>query len=426
MKLHTTYWIAVIILWISSLGALVYDNRYWILYPHQFLSYQAYPHAHLYALGGGIFIGSDVSVVDDTMITQSLDSEGNNENADLFSIFGQYDQVVINNALQKAGRTSASLLPPQFDQLNSIPWSTPGKTSLRGCVLAVEGYIHEYCGFGASWFVGKMHANEASILCNSQRYASGDINALHMANMEMRTALETVPSCYEAAVFGDIDLYTRGRITVDYWCKMHHLDIGLRVGGLLPSGIGTLWYNPASLPVGGNGHWGLYVQSDGNFLLNDLLSAGYALQVIHRFSRTSIQRMPVLTEPTNFGALVAPARISPGITVVFNPYVQVGGLRGGLGCVGAYYLVHHAPDRWCVSDLIAEQFDPNLALLRERSAWGRDHFSVTLFYDFGYERACSYSAPIVSLTIDIPWSGGPVTRMVNKSHALSLRIETRI
>ncbi len=396
----------------SALRCMIYDNRFWPLYPERFLSYQAHPCSGWYAGARGIFLGADEAYLKDE-----------EEATTLFAPYGTYDEVIIDRALQRAGITTGSLLSPTEQQLSSVIWSVPGKMSLRGCAIETEVYLFEAMSIGGSCFVGNMlsHAN-ATLLPESAYGGPGDRISLIDANTRMLALLGLTDPCFSSVVFGDIDLYCKGRVTADYWYTIHHLDVSGRFGLYIPSGTRRQLYSPVSFPVGGDGRLGVYGQLDGMFRLKELLTVGFSLQLSKRLARTLMERVPLLTEPTNYGALVVPVRTDPGMTIAFNPYIQVGGIRGGLGLFGGYYLVYHAQDRVTVSSEVWNTYHPNLTLVEERSVWGSDHFSAAVWYDFGYESDSSWSKPLISLTLDIPWKGA-VTQLVPKSHAISLRIE---
>lgn len=404
----------------SATHAMIFDNRFWPLFPKKFLSTQVMPHATFYWSLDGVLLGADSSYVSD-----ENDPVGSDEAIEFSEIFGPYNQQEINQALQLSGRTDESLLPPGFANVR-IPWTIPGKISLRGLALEYEVFPHRNFGIGGSIFAGHMHAETNSYILNQNGALSeNEISELRHSNAAMRDALGVRPGITHKAVFGDMDLYLHGRFRRYFWHRIHRLEVGLRLGALFPTGTKGSINNPVGLPVGGDGHYGIYGQFDTELLLRDLLTAGFSLQVIKRLSRTALHRMPIQTEPTNYGALVGVARVDPGVTIAFYPYFQVGGLRDGLGLTAGYYLIHHFHDSWSVPTCTPAERRPNLNLLARRSKWGSDHFSVGAFYDFGFEKECRWYTPIISITVDIPWHG-PVTDMTTKSHGISLRIESRI
>jgi len=408
-------WLLVGCLTMNMLHGMVYDNRFWPLYPEPYMSRQAYYDTRWFLTMRGMFLGSD------GCFTQ-VDSE-----RELYQVFGDYDELVLDNALQKVGTMQSSLLRPDLRSLEKIPWNVPGKVSLRGAALETEFFILDWLSCGGSLFIGEEQAHRHGFLARNETLTipQADREELIRADYLMHQALQLQPASYHGVLFGDIDLHIGAHLKASYWFKIHQLDCEFRFGVYAPSSQRGLLQNPAALPIGGNGHTGLYGQWNVYALLNEDISCGWALQVCKRLSKTSLQRMPALTEPTNYGAILAPARVNPGVNIAFNPYVQMGGLREGFGLAIGYFLVHHAQDTWSVDQAICEQFQPNISLLQERSLWGSDHFSVTAFYDFGYEKEDGYYRPLVSLIVDIPWKG-PVTFQTLKSHAISLRLEMRL
>jgi hypothetical protein len=401
----------------SSVHAMVYDNRFWPLYREPFFSLKSgYFEYGLRA----VFMGSG------HQFTQSVEESltESTESLPLFRIYGKYDQVVLDRALQEAGITTQSVLRSDMRSIDAINWLQHGKIGLKGGVIELFLPFGCYGGLGASFLIGKVNSHLELQQACSIRLSPGDEQELILANKKIHTLLGLKPPCYSGLVFGDVDLYLRANMIRDYWHKFHHVDMGFNLGVMIPSAQAGHVNNPAFVPVGGEKHWGIYGAFEGTFVLKEDLAVGLLLRVNKRFPRTSIQRMPFLTEPTNFGVLVGPLRVNPGVTVIFEPRFQVNCLRDGLGFNIAYILVYHFEDSF--QDKRCDQTVPaNLALLKTRSSWGTDYVSATALYDFGYDREDESCAPIISLTVDIPFSGA-VAKRASKTHSISLRIESRI
>jgi hypothetical protein len=400
---------------INTVRAMVYDNRFWPLYPEPYMSRQAYYNTTWFLSVRGIFVGAD------SAYTQ-LESE-----RDLYGVFGDYDELTIDSALQKIGVITTSLIRPDLRSFDKLPWIAPGKVSLRGAALETEVFMLDWLSCGGSLFIGEEQAHRNAILIGPEmtKLPQADREELIQVDHQLHSLLQLQPPSYHGVLFGDIDLHLGGHLKASYWYKIQQLDCEFRFGVYTPSSERGFLQNPVALPIGGSGHTGLYGQWNLYALLNEDIACGWSLQVCKRLPKTSWQRMPALAEPTNYGAIIAPACVNPGVTVAFNPYVQMGGLREGFGLAIGYFLVHHAQDVWSINQTICEQFQPNIKLLEERSRWGADHFSVTAFYDFGYEKEDGYYRPLISLIVDIPWKG-PVTLQTLKSHAISLRCEMRL
>lgn len=394
-----------------NLSAAYYDNQFWPLYPKKFFTWQQHPTASGYMGVRGLFLGADNSFITD------------DDEQDLFGIFGNYNELILNQALLNTGAITNSLIPPQYLTLPDIPWSSAGKMSLRGIMFEYEFDPWWFLSFGGSIFLGHSQIHRLSTLQGIERLHlhPGDVRALQEANVAIQDTLGLCPPCFTQWAFGDLNFFIKGHYVADYFFKLQHLDTSLACGVLIPTAPKRKINNPVSLPIGGDGHWGLYGQWDLDAILKEDLSAGFSLWFCKRLSKTSVQRMPVLTEPTNYGALILPAQVNPGLTIAFFPYVQISGLRGGFGAAIGYYMVRHFSDRWCIDGLSTTK--PNLGLLHERSKWGRDDFMVSLFYDLGYDCDAVWYRPLISVSVDIPWDG-PVTLRVPKTHGISLRIES--
>jgi len=396
--------------------AMTYDSPFWPLFRQPFFSFQEATFD--YGLRAVFMSANKMSA---QSIEESLMS---GDDQALYRIFGAYDQAVLDRALREAGITQESVLRSDMRSLGELPWQSTGKITLNGGVI--ETFLRLSCniGLGASLLLAKVNAHLELDPGFSRALAPGDAQELLLANKKMHDILMLTTPCYSGFTAGDVDVYLRLHAVRDYWHRIHHLDVGLNVGVLIPTAKQAPINNPAAISVGGNKHWGMYGEFEGRFILKDDLAIGLLFRITKRFARTSQQRMPFLTEPTNYGVLVGNARVNPGLTLVFEPRFEMTGLRDGLGVNVAYVLTHHFKDSW--SDLRAVKTVPaNLNLVEERSSWGSDYISVTALYDFGYDRENATVAPIFSLTVDIPFKGA-VTKRVIKTTAISLRIESRL
>ncbi len=165
---------------------------------------------------------------------------------------------------------------------------------------------------------------------------------------------------------GDFLMYVRCGREWEYIYKFRHIQAAVRLGAMLPSGVCADVNSPASVPFGGNGHYGIFGAADGELELKEDWKLGALVWVGKRFARTCLHRMPVGKEPAIFGPIVGPARVSPGVYFVFSPYASFENLRDGLGMRVRYTLVLHDEDSWC--DARADQTVPvNLATIEKLS-----------------------------------------------------------
>lgn len=399
-----------------SLHAMVYDNRFWPLYPQPFFSNQNVVWDYA---GRAVFWGSD-----DAFGSSLGDDLHEDDETPLFQLYGRYDQVKIDAALRKAGIITTSLLRSDMRRVDKIPWNTFGKINAKGAVF--ESFLHlgSYFGIGGSYVFGKVNSHlqlersrrESSL---SSSLSPGDEQELVLLNQKIDELLHLTAPSYSRFSSGDLDLYARFHVVRDYCHKFRRIDAGVNLGFLIPTASEIPLNNPAALSLGGPKHFGMYGAFDGTFILKEDLTFGLLLRLSQRFSKVACHRMPIADEPINYGAVVGLARVTPGLTIIFSPRIQLDGLRDGLGVNVAYQLVYHKEDEW-------EPFiKANYRAIERRSSWGSDYMSVSAFYDFGYDKDCAKNAPILSMTVDVPFEG-LVTKRVSKTFGVSLRIESRL
>jgi len=210
----------------------------------------------------------------------------------------------------------------------------------------------------------------------------------------------------------------------DYAWKCRTIKAGLTLGGLMPSGKNRNINSPASVPFGGNGHWGFYLAGDAEFELKEDMKFGLTLRVNKRFRRTLNQRLSVAEEHTLYGALVAPVSVNPGATVIFSPYIALENVREGLGMRLGIHLRHHGEDGFRDLRPAEQRHDllVHTCLLQKPSHWKSDYASVNIFYDFGKMAVERGYKPIVTFTWDIPFLTFISSNIV-KTHRISLGVE---
>lgn len=406
----------------GNINTMVFDNRYVPLILQPFFANKD----AVWDCGvRGIFFGSQKTLNPDI-------SSFSGDEIPLFDINGAYDEIVLDQALQKAKVINQSLLRPDLLAFNSIPWRQNGKLSFQGLVFETFVHLTSYLGIGGSIIGGKMDAHLELELGNVT-LAPGDLQEVINVNTQIHQLLGLRPPCYDHGEFGNIDLYLRLHAVREYWHKLHRIDIGANFGFLIPTGQTHTIYNPAFIPLA-SPYFGIYGAFDATCVLREDLTIGFLLRANKRFARTLITRMPVAGldnarhEPLNYGVLVGPARITPGWTLIFSPRLEITGLRDGLGFNIAYVLTKHWRDTICdarSSEAIAASAAANTGVMETLSSWGSDYVSVAALYDFGYDKHNAHFAPIVSLIVDIPFKG-LVAKRVMKTHGISLRIESRI
>jgi hypothetical protein len=347
------------------------------------------------------------------------------QNTGLFDIFGCYDSNELDQALQAAGRTTSSLFRSDFQTfLGPIRWNIAGRFDAFGAAFNFYWAFHDNVALGIDG--GVIHVNSRMNMIRNRELlrgvllGPGDEKEIFLTNELIKTYLKTEPGMWTTTALTDFELYVRFFHTGDYRHRLKRYDIGAQLGVYLPAAPERNIFNPASIPIGGDRHWGMYGELNAYCILKEDVEAGAQFRVGKRFSRTSLQRMPVLNEPTNFGAIIAPANVDPGITIGFVPWVTLEGIRDKLGFRFSYAIIFHDNDRWSVpSDLVPQ---PNIDLLCQRSRWMREYVMLGLFYDFAPDSECHDYYPTLSLTWDMPVNG-LVTQNVFKTQGVSLILE---
>ena len=250
----------------------------------------------------------------------------------------------------------------------------------------------------------------------------GDQAYLFTVKQEMNQLLGLSPALYNHTGMGDTDLYFRVGSCWDYVLKCRSIHAAFKVGVLVPTATATPLTNPAAIPLGGEKHWGMYLGIENEVELKADLFLGWMFRASKRFKKTRCAHMPVLDEPSLYGAVTGPLQVDPGWTFVFNPYVTFEGLREGFGAKAQYTLVSHLRDQFC--DLRSPEdrakVPTKLGPVHERSSWGSEYVTIGAFYDFGKTCGCVY--PKISAYWDIPvnWL---VSKRASKTNSVSLMFE---
>lgn len=348
-----------------------------------------------------------------------------NEN-ELFEVFGRYDQTEIDKALQLSGRTSSSLFRSDWQgYLGPLHWLMKGHFDVYGLGFHYRYDIHQYFSMGI--IAAAMHANSRMetikdrFSMNQFIADPGNFRELFLLKNEMNELLDLCPGLWQKNAVADIDIYIRPAFTREYFLKCRRFDTGCRIGVLAPAAPERNINNPASVPLGGDRHWGMYVSLEGDFDVHEDIQMGFSLQFIKRFARTACHRMPAACEPDNYGAIIGIARVHPGLTIGFNPYVAFKEVREGLGFLLAYNLTAHSADNWHVLGA-ARKLHPNIPLVEKRSEWRSEHATIGAFYDCAYTSEVRQYEPVVSFTWDIPvdWL---LAKRAFRTHGISFIVE---
>lgn len=403
---------------INNCYSMIFDNRFFPLYQKPFFKFRSI---------SSCFESPSALVVQPIATTATCSTDDFGDKAPISAFEGKFDEAIEAKALKVAGIITDNdpLFRSDIIGIASIPWRFTGKLESLGVALLYEQAItkHFAVGFSAIFLRVESHREfkrEKKDVINGD-VRPGDERELINLRAKMTHLLGLTPPQFSQVGFGDLDLYLRFGNIWEYRARMKQIIAGLRLGMYAPTGLRRELDNPASVPFGGNGFWGAYLQLENEFELKEDLRVGFQFRLIKRFSRDFVNRFSVCSEPEIFGAGCGPMKITPGLTYVFNPYVSIEGLREGLGLRVLYTLVKHERDVFC--DL-RDKTKP-IALLNsteKRSSWGMEHVTVSAFYDFGKAREDRKLLPVVSLAWDIPISFLVAKRSV-RSNGISVLIE---
>ncbi len=336
-------------------------------------------------------------------------------------IFGPFNQGVLSRAAEKIGCPNP--LRSDWQGLDAeISWLLSGKRQMQGITFAWNQGITDWLSFNVTWLFMRVISHHDYVLGKTNLILGpGDRLELDEDRRKLLTELGLIEGVTKQSGFGDIDWNLRAGYYWDHELKMRSITAGVSVGALIPTGVTREEGHPSSIPFGGDGHWGVYGALDGLFEIKEDMYLGLYFRVNKRFAHTRNRRMPVSTEPQIFGAICGPAKVDPGVTIIFSPYAILEHLRQGFG-LGIYYtLTSHQQDKWC--DERADQIVPtNLNLAEQTSKWGSDYVTVNVFYDFSNDWLGQPCAPIFSIRWDIP-ADFFITHRVNRTHKVSLGFE---
>jgi hypothetical protein len=402
----------------TALNGFVYDNRYLPVYPTPFWFHDQtkpiFSCTAFYAQTSEAYSNQD---------DQNNSAIHDGETTGLFNISGHYDQRILDNALAVSGRTTAPIIPPDLPVFGPIPWGLPGNAQWGGVGIFFNiPLIHNFL-FGANTFVAHESSGIQQWLMyhapnNQPALSTGDRQELIILNNSIHVLDQAGPSISSKTGMGDIDCYLKYMSNNPYSYKCRVVDAAITVGTLIPTAARRNIYNPSAFDFGGNGHWGMYGALSIDAELKEDLRTGILVRLSKRFPRIDCVRVPALTEPTIYGAIIGSARVDPGVTFIGRAYVQLGAIRNGFGLGCGYTIVYHDEDS--IHDARTSQTVPmNRELAEHRSSWCAETIGVGAWYDYGYYHDMKEHAPAILLSVDIPVNLLGAQR-VNKVYRVSL------
>jgi len=370
---------------VGSAHGMVFDNRYMPLLLKPFYRHTDAPfHQEFQAF----FINADRAFSDGFPLS-------------IPDIEGIYDQRVLAQGLTNVGFSDP--LRSDFRLRTTIPWGRTGRLDVQGLAYHWEVPLGSWAFLGANCFFAHVSMRHEFFLTGAdEQLPAGDIEYLYQVKERMHKDLKVTSALFSKTGLSDIDLYLRWYHEWEYVLKSRRLAAGVKFGTYIPSGVKRDVDNPASIPFGGNGHWGVYGDFQGTWELKEDLTAALMVRAIKRFEKTEVMRMPLLNEPVQYGILKGPVTVNPGWTFVFNPSVDIAHLRAGLGVKILYTLVAHLRDEFHDRRSLEQRERFPSHIPAEFSSWGAEHVTIGAYYDFDSVSECNPLYPKISAYWDIP------------------------
>lgn len=395
-----------------SLYATWYDNRYINFFDRQ--TTWLYDESSLFGI--------------ECFVAQGREAWGTDGIVGIPEIHGFLDLKILADGFVEAGRPNPIPTPWQGA---SIPFVTRGQLHAEGIEFLWHQCITDLWSFGASWLFMNVNScqtfnlntvfNDPTRPHTNLLLGPGDQMLLDEIRRMMFLDIGLHENFSHQIGFGDMNFYIQLGKRWEYELKCRSVKAGMRFGVLAPTGLKQELDAPASIPFGGNGHWGLYFSAHGMLEIKEDLKIGVLLDITKRFSKVMNHRVPVAGEPDIFGVLIAPINVNPGPNVAFSAYITMQNVRDGLALGLMYTLVKHQQDRW--HDVREDRTIPiKLEQVVKLSEWGISYFTLSAAYDFGKMKVKRSFEPIVSVRWDAPYELF-VTEQAVKTHKLSLSID---
>jgi hypothetical protein len=410
----------------SFVSAMIVDSRFIPLLQKPFFSVQGCP-SHVSA---SLFAA---------MASESLLQ--NDEYTGLPEIYGVVDT---SNGMRKHASLDVNVLGQACEAVGlanplgelkglSLPYRQEGKMQAQGGLFAYHQAIGDYVSLGGSVLfmrflsTQRFYLDTASV--NVSQQALDFVDVVDKARRDMFNELGFKAPASDQSGVGDFNFYLRIGKTWDYTLKCKSLSYGTKFGVLAPAGRSRETLSPASVPFGGNGHWGMYTAMDFEAEVKEYWKVGLMAWVGKRFARVTPQRLSVGGEPMIFGVMGGKVKVNPGFTGSVSPYVTLENIRSGLGMRVQYTLTKHAHDQWKV---LCKDNDVEIYSLMSHckryslgeyvSRWASDYITLDAFYDFGSARAERSFDPILFVSCDIPVDA-IVANAVPRMYKISLGLD---
>jgi hypothetical protein len=201
--------------------------------------------------------------------------------------------------------------------------------------------------------------------------------------------------------FADQDIYIRFELSKDFFLAMRQIKWTFQLGAILPTAHTSDIFNPADIPGGTNGFFGMYGGTYLDLLLKEDINFGLEGKLVFLSPDTKEIRTKRWFESLRYGSFTGKVDIEPGFIYNFSPYLSIEGLRKGLGCKVSYSTWGQTKTKYgfIQESQIIQQIQMNI---ENMSAWNQEHCAIVIFYDFCREKTHFTYQPFLAFAAQIP------------------------
>lgn len=316
----------------------------------------------------------------------------NGETGPIQGLYRPYNLSAVNASMLQVGIVNPNILTEWYSK-NDLFFNNISKLRAEGfsfgyeqalgCHLSVGAYGGLLSTVSSLSYRPSDVLRRSMLLCNDGSFFLGRELGIEKAFYSVDQLLDLKSGEVSEIGFTDFEFYLRGAVVREYLFKCRRIDVGGRIGVATATGNTINPQQPASIPFGGNGHVGLFVQQDTEIELKQDIIVGWWLQGMFRFAKWQLQRFVVGAEPLNYGVVLGDANVKPGATLAVSPYVALLDIQDGFGARAMYTYVHHWQDKimQCRLCRAPEDTQVDIGVMQSMSSWTNEYVTAELFYD---------------------------------------------
>lgn len=327
---------------------------------------------------------------------------------------------------------------------NDMFFSARSTLFLMGAHLGIQLPYKQWV-FGAHipfWHIEARQQYKYPIAKDTQYVPLPSINQVMRFHQYTHEDFGLKPDDFVAESVGDISLFAEWRKRWNYLWLFRSASIGGRLAVSAPTAAYANTAYPASIPLGGDGHWGIAASILPMAELQEGIRFRMPMTLAWQPKATQRRRVATYAEPSIFSPLVAPVTVTPGATFRIAPQIAIEHLADNLHLAIGYVRTKHWADDWedaraskptpafpsrttVPSDVITASVPSSLANMRDIHRTATSWFSGYVTFDAQYEMADIFAsrkhAPVLRVTYDYCLSGERVAR----THQLTVQLGWR-